>query len=311
MTDMQFTKATKTQSKARIGLIGPSGSGKTYTALLLAAAFGQRIALIDTENASASKYAGAPGIPEFDVLALETFSPSTYVEAIHAAEAAGYDVLVIDSLSHAWAGKGGALEMVDAATKRSKKENKFAAWRDVTPHHNSLVDALVRCKCHLIATMRSKTDYVLQPDENGKMVPKKVGMAPIQREGLEYEFDVAGDMDIDHNLLITKTRCPALDGAVIHKPGKDLAGVVKAWLSDGVQPAPIAARPASTETSAQKPTATNGNGVHKATAADFWDAAKKAGLDRETSLNILKERGGDLASALEAVKAQTPPEIPF
>lgn len=231
---LQFTKATKEQAKARIALIGPSGSGKTYTALRLAEGLGQRIAVIDTENASASKYAGEFN---FDVLALELYAPNIYVQAIQAAEGAGYDVLIIDSLSHAWAGKGGALEMVDKAAKKYSG-NSFAAWRDVTPHHNALVDAMVRCGCHLIVTMRSKTEYVVQAGKDGKMTPKKIGMAPVQRDGVEYEFDIVADLDLEHNLIVSKTRCRTLDGAILEKPGADMAQTIRDWLTDGAEPTP-------------------------------------------------------------------------
>src|SRR5262249_26069414 len=142
------------------------------------------------------------------------------------------DALVIDSLSHAWMGKDGALEQVDRAAKRSSG-NSFAAWRDVTPMHNRLVDAMLSCRCHLIVTMRSKTEWVLEDDARGKKVPRKVGMAPIQRDGVEYEFDVVGDFDIHHTLTISKSRCSELDGAVIEKPGRDLARTLKRWLDEG------------------------------------------------------------------------------
>src|SRR5690606_13915360 len=134
---------------------------KTYTALQLAkglAGPNDRIAVIDTENNSAALYADEF---EFDVLNLDTFSPEVYIQAIRAAEAAGYDVLIIDSLSHAWMGKEGALEQVDKAARRYQG-NTYAAWRDVTPMHNALVEAMVRCKCHLIVTMRAKTEYVVE-----------------------------------------------------------------------------------------------------------------------------------------------------
>ena len=227
-----FKKAQRSQRKARIGLIGPSGSGKTYTALTLAAGLagpGGRIAVIDTENNSAALYADEF---EFDVLNLDTFSPEVYVQAIRAAEAAGYDVLIIDSLSHAWVGKEGALEQVDKAARRYQG-NTYAAWRDVTPMHNALVDAMVRCKCHLIVTMRAKTEYVVEKDEKGKSIPRKVGMAPIQRDGLEYEFDIVADMDIDNNLIVSKTRYKPLTGAVISKPKSDLGREILAWLESG------------------------------------------------------------------------------
>jgi hypothetical protein len=247
--NLQFAKATKEQARARIALIGPSGCGKTYTALKMAEVLGKKVALIDTENASASKYADQFS---FDTLALTTFAPQTYVKAIEAAEQAGYDVLIIDSLSHAWAGKEGALQQVDRATVKYKG-NSFAAWRDVTPHHNAFVDAMVWCKSHLVVTMRSKTEYVVQADAKGKMAPKKVGTAPIQRDGLEYEFDIVGDMDIDHNLVITKTRCPAVDGVVVNKPGHELAQTILDWLTEGTPPAEKPTEPKATEEPRESP----------------------------------------------------------
>jgi len=236
-----FTRATKEQAKLRLALIGPSGSGKTYTALRVAQAIGGRIALIDTEHGSASKYADEFA---FDTLHLTQFSPQTYVQAIIAAAQAQppYDVLIIDSLSHAWMGKGGALQMVDQAAKRYSN-NRFAAWRDVTPQHNKLVEALIRCPFHLIATMRTKTAYEVQRDDKGKVKPVKIGLAPIQRDGFEYEFDVVGDLDLEHNLIVSKTRCRALDNAIIEKPGPDLAATLLEWLTDGATPSAPAPTP--------------------------------------------------------------------
>jgi hypothetical protein len=222
---MAFTKATKTRSRLRMALIGPSGSGKTYSALALATQLSQaRVAVIDTERGSASKYAD---LFDFDVLEPETFSPRQYVNAILEAERAGsYDVLVIDSLSHAWAGKGGALEMVDNASRG--EGGKFGAWRSVTPEHNLMVDTLIRSPLHVIATMRSKTEYVME----GKTV-RKVGLQPVQRDGMEYEFDIVGDMD-DATLTIGKTRIPALKGTTIYQPGAELAATLRTWLDSGI-----------------------------------------------------------------------------
>lgn len=226
-----FQKATKMLARLRLALVGPSGSGKTYSALAIASGMGKRIAVVDTERGSASKYAGLFG---FDVLQLDTFHPQKYVDAITEAEQAGYDVLVIDSLSHAWIGKEGALDLVDAAARRSKTGNTFNAWRDVTPLHNALIDAILRSKCHVIVTLRTKTEYVVEKDEKtGRSVPRKIGLAPVQRDGVEYEMDVVGELDLDNVLTITKTRCPELSGAVVRRPGGDLAKVLAAWLSDG------------------------------------------------------------------------------
>lgn len=233
---MQFKKATKRQAKLRLALVGPSGGGKTYTALSIAVHLGKRVAVIDTERGSASKYADTFS---FDTLDLDTFEPQKYIDAIDAAAKAGFDVLVIDSLSHAWMGKGGALEQVDNAARRSSSKNTFGAWREVTPQHNAMVDALIRAPMHLIVTMRAKTEYVIEKDDRGKSVPRKVGIQPVQRDGLEYEFDVTADLDLEHNdLIIGKTRCAALHGKVFRKAGKDIADVLNGWLSDGAEPAP-------------------------------------------------------------------------
>lgn len=209
----------------------------TYSALAIAADLGLRIAVIDTEHGSSEKYAGDF---EFDVLRLDTFDPRSYIDAIAAAEAERYDVVIVDSLSHEWMGRGGALELVEKARERSRSGNSFAAWKDVTPLHNALIDAIVRCKCHLIATMRAKTEYVLQTNQFGKQEPVRVGLGAVQRDGMEFEFDITGLMTPEHKLIVQKTRCPALDGQVIDRPGKNVAEILKAWLSDGQ---PLAAQP--------------------------------------------------------------------
>jgi hypothetical protein len=228
---MQFTKATKKRAKARIALDGPSGSGKTFSALTAASVLAQggKIAVIDTERGSASLYADKF---EFDVLELDTFSPLTYIEAIQAAEQADYAVIVIDSLSHAWEGEGGALEMVDDAARRSKSNNTYFAWRDVTPVQRRMVDAMLQSPAHIIATMRSKTEYVIDT-VNGKQTPRKVGMAPIQRAGMEYEFTIVGELDIDHNLMITKSRCELMADRVENKPSAKFWEPFAKWLNSG------------------------------------------------------------------------------
>ena len=231
-----FKKASRKAVRLRLGLIGPAGSGKTYSALKVAHHLGGRIALIDTEHGSASKYALPDGgTPErdgftFDVLEPETFSPQTYIEAIRSAGTAGYDILIIDSLSHAWIGKGGALELVDRAAAKARG-NSFAAWRHVTPLHNELVDTMLASPCHLIATLRSKMEYVQEVDERtGRMGVRKIGLQPVQRDGIEYEFDVVGDLDQQHMLTVTKSRCPLLGEQVIPKPGSGLASILNDWL---------------------------------------------------------------------------------
>lgn len=228
-----FHKATKSQSKLRLGLVGPPGAGKTWTALSIAKGLGGKVVLIDTENASASKYADTF---DFDTAVLSEFSPRAYINLISEAQKGGYGVLIVDSLSHAWAGKGGALEMADNAAKRSKSHNTYTAWRDVTPEHNALVDAIIQAKLHVIATLRTKVEYVLEKDDSGKQVPKKVGLQPITGKGLEYEFDIVLDMDDGGKAVVTKTRYSNLTGKALNRPGVELGAELGGWLSDGVAP---------------------------------------------------------------------------
>lgn len=240
---LAFRKASKSKAKLRLAISGGAGDGKTWSALAIATALvpGGRIAVIDTEHGSASKYAG---VFEFDTLELEDFSPKVYVEAIRAAEKAGYDVLIIDSLSHAWVGPGGALEMKDRAASRGG--NSWTAWKDVTPLQNAMIDAIVRCKSHVIATLRAKMEYVQQAGEGGsKSKIERHGMQPVQRDGVEYEFDVFGMLNSKHEMEITKSRCPDLAGKWFAQPGEEFAGILRDWLSDGAPAPEPAAVPAA------------------------------------------------------------------
>ena len=226
---MKFNKAKKSQAKLRLGLIGPSGSGKTYTALSLASGLGKKIAVVDTEHASAALYADEFGVP-YDTLQLTSFEVENYVEAIELATREGYDVLIIDSLSHAWAGKGGILEFVDKAAKRTG--NNFAGWRDATPKHNLLVESILAAPIHVICTLRSKVEHIVETVK-GRSQVRKVGMQPVQRDGLEYEFTIVGDLTQEHDLIVTKTRAAFLADAVINKPGRKLGEQLHEWLDAG------------------------------------------------------------------------------
>lgn len=247
---MPFQKAVKYGSKLRLALAGPSGAGKTFTALTLGCALAgnKRVAVLDTERGSASKYAltkDGQGF-DFDVMELTNYHPQHYIDAIREAEQAGYGVLVIDSLSHAWNSIGGVLEIVDNAAKRSQSKNTFNAWGEGTKVQNQLIDAITRSSMHIIVTMRSKTEYVLE-QVNGKNMPRKVGMAPVQRADIEFEFDVYGEMTVENTLLVQKSRCSDLSGAVIEKPGAEVAQILDAWLAG--EPAPE--RPEEVPTLAQ------------------------------------------------------------
>lgn len=208
-----FKKAERKSAKLRAALCGTSGSGKTYSALLLARGLvgaSGKIAVIDTERGSASLYAD---VTDFDVAELAPpYSPARY-KALITAAAQSYDVLVIDSLSHAWSAEGGVLDMHDKATMSNKGGNSYTAWRDVTPQHNQLVDAILSCPCHVITTMRSKTAYELQDNGNGKKTPVKIGLAPIQRDGMEYEFTLVLDVSVSNHIASSsKDRTQLWDG---------------------------------------------------------------------------------------------------
>ncbi|SRR5216683_1325335 len=237
-----FKPAVKHESKARIAIAGPSGSGKTYTSLLLASALAGDggVAVLDTERGSASKYAD---LFNFSVIELDNFHPNNFIDIIHEAERAGFGVLVIDSLSHAWSGTGGLLEIVESVAKRSKSANTFTAWSEATPIQNRLIDAITRAHLHVICTMRSKQEYSLERDERtGRNIPRKVGMAPVQRNDVEYEFDCFFEMDYSNTLIVQKSRCSALANQVIEKPDGRLADTLKAWLDGAPMPVRKASR---------------------------------------------------------------------
>jgi hypothetical protein len=229
ITENPFQPAAKEAVKARIALTGPSGSGKTYTALMLATNLAERVAGIDTERNRMREHQRHF---QFDHLSPDRFDPRDLVKLLSAAAANGYGAVVIDSFSHYWMGSGGALEFVDANTKTGG--SKFSeGWNKLRPHENAMLEAIMSYPGHVIATMRVKTAYELQTNDRGKQQPVKVGLKPEQREGIEYEFSIVGEMSQDHTLRITKTTCDDLADAEILKPGPDVASVIAEWCSDG------------------------------------------------------------------------------
>jgi len=227
-----FQKAERKKARLRLALCGPAGSGKTFSALKIAQGIGGRIALIDTEHESGSLYAD---LCEFDTAPIAPpYTPDKYRSAIAAAEAAGYSVLIIDSFSHAWAGEGGLLDMHDKAAAAMRSGNSFTAWREITPQHNALVESLLGAKLHVIATLRTKTAYDLVDDGNGKKKPVKIGLAPVQREGVDYEFTSVFDLSIDgHVATATKDRTRLFDGKHFI-PSIETGQALVNWLETGV-----------------------------------------------------------------------------
>lgn len=224
-----FKKAERKQAKLRLALAGPSGSGKTFSALLLAQGLGGRVAVIDTEHGSASLYAD---IADFDTLELHApYSPERYVDAITAAEQAGYNVLIIDSYSHEWTGSGGCLEANEKLAHQKFKGNTWAAWNETTPRHRRLTDKILTSSLHIICTMRSKTETV---QGEGKKI-LKLGMKSEQRDGTDYEFTVVLDLTHDgHTAMASKDRTKLFEEPelITEETGRRLL----AWLNSGVSP---------------------------------------------------------------------------
>ncbi len=231
MGAFEIHRATKRRAKLRLGMSGPAGSGKTYSALLIASGLGGRIGMIDTEHGSGDLYADL--LPEgYDVLPLSPpFTPARYIEAIHALEEAGVSTIIVDSLTHAWSGEGGSLDRQGKIADKSG--NSWQAWRQVTPEHNALVEALLQSPCHIIATMRAKTEYVQEKDERtGKQVVRKIGLAPIMRDGIEYEFTTFFELDGHHMAFVGKDRTRLFDEAIL-RPDVDTGRRLLSWLDSG------------------------------------------------------------------------------
>ena len=224
---LSFTKATKAQAKLRCAVFGPSGAGKTFSSLRIASGMGEKIAVIDTERGSASKYADRF---EFDVLELPAKDINTYCEAIRAAAAAGYEVLVIDSLSHAWQE---LLQEVDLLAKSKYRGNAWSAWSEGTPKQRQLVDAILDFPGHLLGTMRSKTEWTTESNGDGKTKPIRVGMSPEQGKGIEYEFDLLLELSVEHIANVIKDRTSKYQDTLIDCPGEEFGRELAEWLSEG------------------------------------------------------------------------------
>jgi hypothetical protein len=236
MTSFSFAPATREQARARIGIQGPAGSGKTKTALRLAEglAKGGTIGVVDTERGSALKYAPVPGRPDlgghaFGHMPMDNHDPRNLIAAVRAAEEAGIAVLIVDSWSHFWNGRGGLLSIVEQAGSKSYG-GSFGAWKEANPIEQDMLDAMLNFRGHLIVTMRTKNDYVIE----GKTVTK-VGTKTVQRDGAEYELDVVMDM-VQGTASVTKTRYSGLENLQVHHPGEDIADVILEQLGQGIDP---------------------------------------------------------------------------
>jgi hypothetical protein len=233
---MEFKKAVKTKSWLRLAIDGVSGSGKTFTAIAvgigMAEALGGRVALIDTEHGSAALYADRF---DFDTLDMLKFQIEDYIEALNAAAAAQYPVVIIDSTSHAW---DALVERVERIANQKYGGNTFRGWGEGTPLQKKLIEAMLNYPGHIIVTCRSKTEYSIEKNDKGATTIKKVGTAAVQRQGFEYEFTMAMTIDANHIGLVTKDRTSKFQDQFIEKPGRDLGKQLIAWLNEGAAPPP-------------------------------------------------------------------------
>lgn len=248
-------KAQRKRIKLKIGMAAPSGGGKTASSLILAygllkgehpdwpdTEIWDRIAIIDTENGSGELYAnckiGETEIGAYNAVSIEPpYEPQKYIEAMAACKEAGMEVCIVDSLTHAWNGQGGLLEKQSNIAKRTG--NSWTAWRDISPLYQKLVDTILQTDMHFICTMRSKTEYVQEKDEKGKVTVKKKGLAPQIRDGMEYEFSMFLELDTDHQAFVSKDRTGVIDGQYfIVNP--DIGKRLAKWLDGG---APETAKP--------------------------------------------------------------------
>ena len=245
---LELKRAQRKRAKLKLGISGPSGSGKTLGALLVAKGLMQekypdlsekklweKIAIIDSENGSGELYVGTEikntKIGEYGAVTLtEPFTAEKYIDAMNVCIDAGMEVVIIDSTTHLWAGMGGLLEQQGNIAKRTG--NSWAAWRDVTPMHNQFVDKMLQSNVHIIATMRAKTKFVQEKGDDGRTTVRKIGLNPIQRDGMEFEFTTFFEIDAEHNTFGSKDRTSLFDQQYfVITP--DIGKKMMKWLNGG------------------------------------------------------------------------------
>lgn len=224
----RFTKAERKKAKLRLALTGVSGCGKTYSALRIATGMGGNIAVIDTEHDSSSLYASEFS---FSSINLDNHSPESYIKAIDDAENEGFDIVIIDSLSHVWTF---CKNEVDVVASKSFKGNSWAAWSKVTPRYDALIQRMIQSSVHVIVTMRAKTETA-QIEENGRKKVIKLGMKTEMRDGIEYEFTTV--IDIDHSTngaAVSKDRTHVFKGKENLPLDESIGQDLMAWLMGGI-----------------------------------------------------------------------------
>lgn len=224
----RFTKAERKKAKLRLALTGISGCGKTYSALRIATGMGGNIAVIDTEHDSSSLYASEFG---FSSINLDNHSPESYIKAIDDAENEGFDIVIIDSLSHVWTF---CKNEVDIVANKSFKGNSWAAWSRVTPRYDALIQRMIQSSIHVIVTMRAKTETA-QIEENGRKKVIKLGMKTEMRDGIEFEFTTV--IDIDHSTngaAVSKDRTHVFKGKENLPLDETIGQELMDWLMGGI-----------------------------------------------------------------------------
>ena len=239
---MGFTEVTREKSKLRLALAGPSGSGKTLSSLLIAYGITgdwKKIALIDTEHGRAKFYANRSDFETGTFLYQEMsppYSPDRYKRMVsEGVEAVGSDgVVIVDSFSHAWDNEGGVLDIKSSIERSQTNKTNFSAWDEAGKIQNNLVNAILSAECHVIVTLRTKMAYAMEQNEKGKTVPVKIGLAPVQRENTEYEFDIVLNIARNHIACASKdtTFLDSWNDIITPELGKSL----KEWLDNGVEP---------------------------------------------------------------------------
>lgn len=224
-------KATRKKAKIRLGLSAVSGGGKTMSAILIAKGMVKgdlsKVALIDTENGSGDLYAH---LGDYNVLPIEApYTPEKYISAIKECENAGMEVIIVDSITHEWNGKGGILEIHNSMTG-----NSFTNWATLTPRHQAFIDSILQSKCHVITTVRRKQDYEMSKDQNGKVKVEKAGLKEETREGFEYELTANLELDIKHNAIALKDRTGLFMDKPQFVPSEETGAMLLEWCDNGI-----------------------------------------------------------------------------
>ena len=230
---MELKPSQRKSAKIRLSLQGPAGSGKSLSSLKIAQGLIgdlSKVAVVDTERGSANLYSH---LGSYFVLNLEDpYSPERFIEAIQLCEKSGIECIILDSISHEWSGKGGILEIHEKTTSAMRVPNSFTAWASVTPRHQAFIDAILQSKCHVITTIRTKTEYIIS-QRDGKNVPQKVGMAAVQRDGFEYEVSISLDIDDEHMALSSKDRTGLFSDKGKFRITTETGKLIRDWCNSG------------------------------------------------------------------------------